>query len=70
MTGVDRIATSAPVQPLTGENASTYTAADLTAMKIAEIKSLAADFGYDIKSAKKDDIIAEFLAQQSEGSAS
>lgn len=33
-------------------------------MKVAEIKSLAAGMGYGIKAVRKDEIIAEFLAQQ------
>lgn len=41
-----------------------YTAGDLKAMKVAEIKSLAADLGYGIKAVKKNDIIEEFLEQQ------
>lgn len=45
-----------------------YTAGDLQAMKVAEIKSLASGLGYGIKAAKKDGIIEEFLAQQGEES--
>lgn len=41
-----------------------YVAEDLTAMKVADIKSLASALGYGIKATKKDDIITEFLAQQ------
>ena len=41
-----------------------YTADDLNAMTIAEIKSLAENLGYGIKSTKKSDIIQEFLNQQ------
>lgn len=41
-----------------------YTAEDLKAMKVAEIKSLASDLGYGIKAVKKNDIINEFLTQQ------
>ena len=41
-----------------------YTADNLKEMKVAEIKSLATDLGYDIKATKKDDIITEFLEHQ------
>ena len=41
-----------------------YTADDLNAMTIAEIKALAADLGYTVTQTKKADIIAEFLGQQ------
>lgn len=41
-----------------------YTADDLNAMTIAEIKTLASDLGYTVTQTKKADIIAEFLGQQ------
>ena len=41
-----------------------YTADDLNAMTIAEIKSLAENLGYGITKTKKSDIIQEFLNQQ------
>ncbi len=41
-----------------------YTADDLNAMTIAEIKALASDLGYTVTQTKKADIITEFLGQQ------
>ena len=42
-----------------------YTAGDLKAMTIADIKSLSVGLGYgSIKAVKKNDVIAEFLTQQ------
>lgn len=41
-----------------------YTAEDLSAMTIAQIKSLASELGYSITKTLKADIIEEFLAQQ------
>lgn len=41
-----------------------YSAGDLDALTISEIKSLATAYGYSISKTKKADIIAEFLAQQ------
>lgn len=43
---------------------TSYTADDLNAMTIAEIKALAADLGYTVTQTKKANIIAEFLGQQ------
>jgi hypothetical protein len=42
----------------------TYSADDLNAMTVAQIKALAAELGYSIKKTLKADIIAEFLEQQ------
>lgn len=47
-----------------GTVSTSYTADDLNAMTIAEIKALAADLGYTVTQTKKADIIAEFLGQQ------
>lgn len=41
-----------------------YTAEDLNAMTIAQIRSLAADLGYTITKTLKADIIEEFLERQ------
>lgn len=41
-----------------------YTEAELQAMTIANIKSLASELGYSINATLKADIIAEFLRQQ------
>ena len=46
------------------QSRKTYTADDLNAMTIAEIKSLAENLGYGITKTKKSDIIQEFLNQQ------
>ena len=46
------------------QNRKTYTADDLNAMTIAEIKSLAENLGYGITKTKKSDIIQKFLNQQ------
>lgn len=46
------------------QGAASYTADDLNAMTIAEIKTLAADLGYTVTQTKKADIITEFLGQQ------
>lgn len=46
------------------QGAASYTADDLNAMTIAEIKALAADLGYTVTQTKKAEIIAEFLGQQ------
>lgn len=44
-----------------------FTAEDLNAMTVAEIKSLANDMGYTITATRKADIIAEFLEHQEGG---
>lgn len=41
-----------------------YTEAELQAMTVAKIKSLASELGYSISATLKADIIAEFLRQQ------
>jgi len=41
-----------------------YTAEDLSAMTVAQIKSLAGDLGYSITKTLKADIINEFVSQQ------
>ena len=46
------------------QSKTNYTADDLNAMTIAEIKSLAENLGYGITKTKKSDIIQEFLNQQ------
>ena len=46
------------------QSKESYTADDLNAMTIAEIKSLAENLGYGITKTKKSDIIQEFLNQQ------
>lgn len=46
------------------QGAASYTADDLNAMTIAEIKALAAYLGYTVTQTKKAEIIAEFLGQQ------
>ena len=46
------------------ENSAAFSADDLSAMTIAQIKALAAEHGYTITKTLKADIIAEFLAQQ------
>lgn len=45
-------------------NGSSYTADDLSARTVAQIKSLAAELGYSITKTAKAGIIAEFLEQQ------
>lgn len=46
------------------EDAGIYTADDLNAMTIAQIKALAEEKGYTITATKKADIIEEFLSQE------
>lgn len=41
-----------------------YTAEDLSAMMIAQIKDLAAGLGYSVTETKKADVIAAFLREQ------
>lgn len=41
-----------------------YTADDLYAMTVVQIKALAAELGYSLKKTLKADIIEEFLSQQ------
>lgn len=41
-----------------------YTAEDLSAMTIAQIKDLAAGLGYSVTETKKADVIAAFLREQ------
>lgn len=41
-----------------------FTADELNAMTIAQIRELAEELGYTITASKKADIIAEFISQQ------
>ena len=62
MTPYNRMMDAVPVAD--GLGTVSYTADDLNAMTIAEIKALAADRGYTVTQTKKADIIAQFLGQQ------
>lgn len=47
-----------------GSSTTKYTEADLNAMTVAQIKSLADELGYSITATTKADIITEFLTAQ------
>lgn len=57
-----------PLGPKTTEQAITkkkYTKADLDGMKVPQIRELAKELGFKISSMSKEDVVAEFLENQS-----